>query len=134
VAYLAGVASVSKRRVRALLLGLLLAAGLVTSAAAEDCYPKLIAAAVHPAPVRHAPARPAAAHRRRLHRARPAHHALKPRPARHAPARATVLPSASHRRWMESSAARRTIPVYVARPAACDLHPAALLESPAPVP
>ena len=111
-----------------LLSSLLVTAG-AGSAAAEDCFPKVHAAAVPHA----APNKAARPHRKQVLAAavhRPAHK----RPIKRALAKAPkpeVKPAGPHT-FAESSLAQQTIPVLVARPTSCDKEPPVVLASAPP--
>ena len=110
------------------MLACVAAVSLVGPAAAEDCFPKIKAAAVH-APT---PARKAAPHRRpaaaparpRVH---PVRHVVKrPRPKR---VLVAAAPPGPPRNYMESSFAQRTLPVYLPRPVSCDEKPSQVIQA-----
>jgi len=104
------------------------AVSLAGPAAAEDCFPKIKAAAVHaPTPVRKAAPhrRPAAAPARpRVQQVR--HVVKRPRPKR---VQVAAAPPAPHRQYLESSFAQRTLPVYLPRPASCDEKPSPAIQA-----
>lgn len=107
---------------RTLLAGLILAAVTVDPAAAEDCFIKVrVPARPIAAPVRHAPPHRLAAAAPRPPRPHPVHHRLGP----HRPARIhAAAASPTHPRFVESSLAQATVPVYELRPVICDSAPA----------
>ena len=109
-----------------LLSSLLVTAG-AGSAAAEDCFPKVHAAAVPHA----APNKAARPHRRQL-LAGAVHHQPHQRHIKRALAKASprpeVKPAGPHT-FAESSLEQQTIPVLVARPTSCDKEPPVVLAS-----
>ena len=118
--------------IRTVLLSSLLVAAGAGSAVAEDCFPKVRAAAVpHAAPHKAAPP-----HRKQVLLAathHPAHrrHIIRKTLAKTAP-RPAVKPAGPHA-FAESSLAQQTIPVVVPRPVSCDKAPPLVLASAPPV-
>jgi hypothetical protein len=119
--------------VRAIALASVAAVCVANPAIAEDCFPKVRAAAVHAA----APARKAAPHRTpaavparpRVHHVR--HVVKRPRPKR---VQVAAAPAAPARHYAESSFAQRTLPVYLPRPVSCDDKPSPLIQALPPAP
>jgi hypothetical protein len=114
--------------VRAIALASVFTVCVTGPAVAEDCFPKVRAAAVH----RPAPVRAAAPHRKAATvaprpKAHPVRHVVKrPRPKR---VQVAAAPPAPPRHYAGSSFAQRTMPVYLPRPVSCDEKPSPVLQA-----
>ena len=113
---------------RRIFIGIVVAGGMASPAAARDCFVRVRAADARAA----GPAHRVAAHRRAapartVHRPRPVRHTVGPAPVRR-PAVAIEAPAEAPS-YAESSSQMRTLPVYEMRPARCDSQPPTALQS-----